>query len=118
MSEEDGVKRVVADRIICTFALDMTDTYFDDIEQMLKDDSFEKISFREDIYRWLLSYGFNREEAWLCMERVRKGRGLPSDIAERIGIHDTRMRARCEEVVYLPSKAHITEEFLFKIDIL
>ena len=115
MSEKDGEKTVIVDRIVITFAANMATVQLDNVA-VLNDTSPEQIVFREDVYRWLLSCGFDEEEAWQGMECVRKGRGLPRCIAERLGIKDARLRDECEAVRYLPSRAHILEEFLYQYE--
>lgn len=119
VSEKDGEKTVIVDRIIITFAVNMATVQFDDVAVLAgspNDASSEQIVFREDVYRWLLSCGFGEKEAWKGMEYVRKGRGLPRCIAERLGTEDARLRDECEAVRYLPSRAHMLEEFLYQYE--
>ncbi|MBQ5745727.1 MAG: hypothetical protein IIV84_01980, partial [Selenomonadales bacterium] len=67
-------------------------------------------------YRWLLSCGFGEQEAWQGMECVRKGRGLPRCIAERLETEDARLQNECEAIRYLPSRAHMLEAFLYRYE--
>lgn len=70
------------------------------------------ISFREDIYQYLISHGFSEQNAWQGMEQVRKGKGLLYVNGEMLNSHDQWVLRRCENIRYLCSKAHIVEEFI------
>lgn len=76
------------------------------------------IAFRDDIYQYLLDHGFTSEEAWKGMERVRKGRGLPTVTGEMLKARDHWVLNRCEKVIYLCAKAHVVEKILFNMKLL
>lgn len=92
---------------------------WDDVSQYMVEEAgrplSDMISFRDDVFYYLLAHGFTEKDAWRGMNRVRKGQGLPTITDEMMEAKDKWKMARCERIEYLPAKSQILETLLFKI---
>lgn len=75
----------------------------------------DMISFRDDVYYYLLDHGFIAKDAWRGMNRVRKELGLPVITDEMIRARDKWVLGRCHLIKYLSPKAHAVEYIFFKL---
>ena len=75
----------------------------------------ELIAFRDDVFQYLISHGFLPKDAWMGMNRVRKGAGLPVITEEMKHTYDKWVLRRCEKIGYLFPKSHAVEHILFRM---
>lgn len=78
----------------------------------------EIISSRDDVMRTLLKYGVDREDAFIIMENIRKGKGLLKEqetIIKEHNLPDWFINS-CNKIEYLWLEAHIIESI--KIELL
>lgn len=78
----------------------------------------DTIVFRDDIFSYLIKHGFSEYDAWFGMTRVRKGRGLPTVTEEMLKSQDSWIISFCNDIEYLPPKAHAVEDILFKMPLI
>ena len=71
------------------------------------------IAFRDDVYFYLLDYGFVPEEAWRLSERVRKGLRLEITTSDMVHARDRWVSKQIEKTRYLSCKAHILEKHFY-----
>jgi DNA polymerase-3 subunit alpha (Gram-positive type) len=75
----------------------------------------ELVSCREDVFFYLKSHGFVDKDAFLGMNWVHKGRGLPVITDEMRVSEDNWVLAQCEKGRRLPSRATILEYLFFML---
>ena len=75
----------------------------------------DMISFRDDVYCYLLDHGFIEKDAWRGMNQVRKGLELPVITDEMVRSRDKWVLGRCHLIKYLFPKAHAVEYIFFKL---
>lgn len=73
------------------------------------------IAFRDDVFFYLRSHGFDLPEARRGMDQVRRGRGLPRVTEEMRSAGDKWILSRCGSAEYLFSKAHVVEWILYRL---
>lgn len=72
------------------------------------------IVFSDDVYQYLIEHGYSEETAWLGMDSVRQGKGLPIVTDELRFSCDKWVIARCDKIEHLWSKAQAIERILFR----
>lgn len=70
---------------------------------------------REDIYFYLKKHGFVDKDAFRGMCSVRKGRGFPVITDEMRASEDSWILEKCEKVTWLPSKANLLQEMIYRM---
>ncbi len=73
------------------------------------------ITCREDVYFYLKAHGFTDKDAFKGMNSVRKGRGFPVVTEEMQTAPDHGLLHQCEDMILLPSKAHLLSRLFFHL---
>ncbi|HHU61542.1 MAG TPA: hypothetical protein GXZ55_06265 [Natronincola sp.] len=74
-----------------------------------------QITFRDDVFHYLLKHNYSKKEAWLGMEKVYRGQGLEDYTYGMMLASDSWVLSQCDEIRYLFPKAHAIEYILFRI---